>query len=111
LLLQRMYAKRASYGQEAIRPLGVFRLSPLGTIISALVVYGIVLAAFLPTLTIIVSSFLKSQGPMLLPEFTLEGYRLASRLPLAFRNTFTYVTTATLLCVAVGSVIGYIVSR
>lgn len=111
LLLQRAWAKRTSYGQEAIRPLSVYRLSPLGTALAALVVYGIVFAAFLPTLTIIVSSFLKSQGPMLLPEFTLEGFRLASRLPLAFRNTLLFVTTATLLCVVVGSVIGYIVSR
>jgi len=111
LLLQRAFAKRYAYGQEAIRPLGVYRLSPLGTFVAALVVYTIVFAAFLPTLTIIVSSFLKSQGPLLLPEFSLQGYRLASRLPLAFRNSLVYVTTATLLCVVVGSLLGYIVSR
>src|SRR5690606_36016170 len=90
LLLQRAWAKRTSYGQEAIRPLSVYRLSPVGTALAALAVYGIVFSAFLPPLTICVSSFLKSQGPMLLPAFTLAGFRLGSRLPLAFRNTLLF---------------------
>lgn len=111
LLLQRGYAKRTAHGQEALRPLGVFRLSRFGTALVSVVVYGLVLVAFLPGLAIIVSSFLKSQGPLLVPEFSLAGYALAKRLPLALRNTLTFVTLATLLCVVAGSVIGYVVTR
>lgn len=111
LLIQRAYAKRASYGQEAIRPLGVYRFSSRGTIIACVVVYGIVLLAFLPTITIVVSSFLESRGPMLIPRFSVEGYRLAGRLLLSLRNTMIFVTAATLLCVVAGSLIGYVVSR
>lgn len=111
LLLQRAYAKRASFGLEAVRPLGTFTVPRGRATAAGLFVYGTVFAAFLPTLTIIVSSFLKSQGPMLLPIFSLEGYRFASRLPLAMRNTAVLVTTATILCVVVGSLVGYIVAR
>jgi iron(III) transport system permease protein len=111
LLIQRAYAKRASYGQEAMKALGVFRLPRAGAIAATTFVYGIVLLAFLPTLTIVVSSFLEARGPILLPSFSLEGYRLARRLPLALQNSMIFVTIATILCVVVGSLIGYVVSR
>jgi iron(III) transport system permease protein len=111
LLLQRAYAKRASYGQEAMKPLGVFRLSRPATAVATLFVYGIVLLAFLPTITIVVSSFLEARGPILLPSFSLEGYRLARRLPLALQNSLLFVTAATVLCVVIGALIGYVVSR
>lgn len=111
LLFQRWLAKRTSFGQDTTKPLGVFRLPRWGTAVSSTFVYGVVILALLPTLTIIISSFLKSQGPILYPEFTLEGFRLARRLPLALKNSLLFVSAATLLCVAVGSVIGYVVSR
>lgn len=111
LLIQRWLAKRASFGQDATKPLGVFRLPKLGTGLAATFVYGVVILALLPTITIVVSAFLKSQGPIIYPEFTLEGFRLARRLPLALKNTVLFVSAATVLCVAAGALIGYIVSR
>ena len=111
LLIQRAYAKRASFGQDAMKPLGVYRLSRGGGIVAGIFVFGVVLLALLPTITIVVSSFLEARGPILLPRFSLEGYRLARRLPLALQNTLILVTIATLLCVFVGSLIGYVVSR
>jgi iron(III) transport system permease protein len=111
LLIQRWYAKRASFGQDAMKPLGVFRLPPLGAFLAGAFVFGVVLMALLPTITIVISSFLEARGPILLPRFSIEGYRLARRLPLALQNTVVLVTTATLLCVFVGSLIGYVVSR
>lgn len=111
LLVQRWLARRSSYGQDATKPLGVFRLPRLGTGLSAAFVYGVVVLALLPTITIVVSAFLRSQGPILYPEFTLEGFRLARRLPLALKNSVMFVSAATLLCVAAGALIGYVVSR
>jgi len=111
LLVQRWFAKRASFGQDAMKPLGVFRLPRLGKGFAGAFVYGVVILALLPTITIVVSAFLKSQGPIIYPEFTLEGFGLARRLPFALRNTLLFVTAATLLCVAAGALIGYVVSR
>lgn len=111
LLIQRWVAKRFSFGQDATKPLGIFRLPKLGSGLAALFVYGVILAALLPTITIVVSAFLKSQGPVLYPEFSLEGFRLARRLPLALQNSVVFVSAATLLCVVAGALIGYVVSR
>lgn len=111
LLIQRWIAKRTSFGQDATKPLGVYRLPRGGTSLAALFVYGVVIAALLPTITIVVSAFLKSQGPILYPEFSLEGFRLARRLPLALKNSLLFVSAATLLCVVAGALIGYVVSR
>src|SRR5690606_5577735 len=111
LLVQRWWAKRASHGQDSAKPLGVFRLPRLGSGLAGTFVYGVVILALLPTITIVVTAFLRSQGPIIYPEFTLEGFRLARRLPLALRNSVVFVSAATLLCVAAGAIIGYVVSR
>ena len=111
LLVQRWLAKRASHGQDSTKPLGVFRMSRLGSGFARTFVYGIVILALLPTITIVITAFLRSQGPIIYPEFTLEGFRLARRLPLALRNSVVFVSAATLLCVAAGAIIGYVVSR
>src|SRR5690606_20366679 len=74
-------------------------------------VYLVVLAAGLPLVAIVVSSFLKSRGPLLTGEFTLQGYANAIRLPTALFNTLFFSTVATLLCVLAGCLIGYVVVR
>ena len=111
LLVQRWFAQRASYGQEAVKPLGIRRVPAGKTVAAAAFVYLVVGAAFLPTITIFVSSLLESRGPMLIGKFSLEGYRSALRLPLALRNTITFVSLSTLLCVIIGSLVGYVVAR
>lgn len=111
LFVQRWYARRRSYGQETNRPLMSIRLSGFKLAAASTFVYAIVLAACLPLLTIVFSSFLRSRGPLLTGEFTLEGYLKALRLPLALTNTLVFSTIATLLCVVAGCLIGYVVTR
>lgn len=103
LLLRQPFARKYAYGLEAVRPLHTYELPCWQKVLAGVFVYGTVLAAFLPTLTVIVSSFLESQGPILLPAFSLEGYRGATRLTLAPKNPAILVTAATVLCVVVGS--------
>ncbi len=111
LLIQRYFASRSSFGQEAVTPLGIRWVSTPQRILATVVVYGVVIAALLPTITIVVSSFLESRGPLLIARFSLEGYRSAARLPLAFRNSVIFVFVSTVLCVVVGTLMGYIVAR
>ena len=111
LFLQRWYARRRSFGQETVRPLAPRKLTGGRWVAATLYAYCIVLAASLPLLTIIVSSFLKARGPLLIGEFTLEGYANAVRLPMALLNTVVFSTVSTVLCVVVGSLIGYVVAR
>ena len=58
LLTQRRFARRASFDQETVTPLGLRKTSITKIFVSTLIVYAIVFIAFLPTLTVVVSSLL-----------------------------------------------------
>ena len=91
LLIQRRFARRASFDQETVTPLGLRKISTTKMVIATLIVYAIVFTAFLPTLTVVVSSFLETRGPLLIGEFTFDGYLTATRLPASFRNSLVLV--------------------
>lgn len=111
LLFQRRYAARHSYGQETVRPLAIRRASRRFRRLAEAFVYGVVGFACLPLLVVVVTSFLKTNKSRIIWEFTLEGYRRAPRLWESLVNTVFLTTVATLFCVAIGSLIGYVVSR
>lgn len=111
LLWQRAWVRRRSYGQDTVRPLAIRPLSAGKRALATAYVYAVVLAASLPLLTIVVSSFLKAKGPLITGEFTLEGYASAIRLPSALFNTVMLSTVSTVLCVAAGALVGYVVAR
>ncbi len=111
LLWQRAWTRKRAYGQETVRPLATRPLTRGQRVLATLYVYGLVLAASLPILTIVVSSFLKARGPLITGEFTLEGYANALRLPQALFNTVLFSTVSTILCVAGGALVGYVVAR
>jgi len=111
LLAQRAWVRRRSYGQETVRPLAPRSLAPAARVLATVYVYAVVLAAALPLLTIVVSSFLKGRGPLITGEFTLQGYANAIRLPSALYNTVMLSGLSTLVCVAAGALVGYVVAR
>ncbi|MEZ5861153.1 MAG: iron ABC transporter permease [Geminicoccaceae bacterium] len=112
LLLQRWYASRNAYGTAAVRPL-TLQEQPLGKrLLAALFVYVLVGMALLPLANIVVSSFLKANGPVLLAEFTLDNYRrILGTIGRPLWNTIFFTTTATLLCAVFGTMIGYVIVR
>lgn len=111
LFLQRWYSRRHSYGQQTIRPLVSRKLSGMRLVASTSFVYVIVLAASLPMLAIVVTSFLRSRGPSITGEWTFDGYARALRLPMSLTNTVVFSTIATIICVVAGCLIGYVVVR
>jgi len=111
LLWQRSWVRRRSYGQVTVRPLAPRVLAPAARAAATAYVYAVVLTASLPLATIVVSSFLKGKGPLITGEFTLQGYAGAIRLPAALYNTVVLSTVSTVICVAAGALIGYVVSR
>lgn len=112
LLLQRWLSARFSYATAAIRPLQV-QEQPLGKRIAATAfVFLLIGFSLLPLANIVVSSFLKSNGPVLVASFTLDNYaRIMDRLTLPLWNTLFYTTAATLLCAVVGTAVAYIIVR
>jgi iron(III) transport system permease protein len=112
LLAQRWLASRFAYATAAVRPLEV-REQPLGKRLAATAfVFAVVGLALLPIFNILVSSFLKANGPVLVAQFTLDNYaRIGPRLALPLWNTVAFTTAATVLCALVGTAIAYIVAR
>lgn len=111
LLLQRRYAARRSFGQTMVRPLGIYRTTPLALGLATGFVYLVVLLACVPLLVVIVSSFLTFDNATASWSWTFENYLSASRLGSSFKNTVVVSTIATLLCVIVGTLAGYVISR
>ena len=112
LLLQRWYASRNAFGTAAVRPLTLQEQPFKKRLLAALFVYTLVGVALLPLANIIVSSFLKANGPVLLAEFTLDNYRrILGTIGRPLWNTIFFTTTATLLCAVFGTMIGYIIVR
>lgn len=112
LLLQRWYASRNAFGTAAVRPLTIQEQPFKKRLLAALFVYALIGMALLPLVNIVVSSFLKANGPILLAEFTLDNYRrILGTIGRPLWNTVFFTTTATLLCAIFGTMIGYIIVR
>lgn len=111
LLVQRTFSKRHSFGQETVNPLRPIRLRGWKRVFATTYSYSVVLLSSLPLLTIVVASFLRSRGPLLIAELTLDGYRNANRLSGALINTLTFSAVATVIAVAIGCLVGYVVTR
>ena len=112
LLLQRWYASRHAFGTAAVRPLTLQEQPLAKRLLAALFVYTLVALALLPLGNIIVSSFLKANGPVLLAEFTLDNYRrVMGTIARPLWNTIFFTSMATLLCAVFGTMIGYVIVR
>ena len=112
LMLQRWLARRYAYATSAIRPLVLQSPRPAKRIAASLFIYGLVLLALLPIINIVISAFLKSNGPVLVAELTFDNFNKVWRLadgPL--KNTLLFTTIATIMCAVMGTMIAYIIAR
>jgi iron(III) transport system permease protein len=112
LALQRWLSGRFAYATAAVRPLEVREQPTLRRVLATAFVFGVVGLALLPIFNIVVSSFLKANGPVLVAQFTLDNYaRILPKLSLPLWNTVAFTSAATLLCALFGTAIAYIVVR
>lgn len=110
--LQRYYAFKRSYRVECLRPLEVRRPSRVAGVLMTAYAYGVLLVALLPTLVVLGSSFARSKGPRLFPEFSLMNYeRVLHAVPAAIKNTFALAALSTLLDILLGMLIAYVLVR
>ena len=112
LLVQRAVATRFSHGAQTIRPLEILEQPLLKRALASIFVLVLTGFALLPIVNIVISSFLKANGPVLLAEPTLDNYRHVGRtLGVPLGNTLAFTTAATLLCAVVGTAVAYVVVR
>jgi iron(III) transport system permease protein len=112
LLLQRYYAFRKTYHIVCLRPLEVRNPGLVAGALMAAYAYGVLFVSLIPTLVILASSFAKTKGSRLLPEFSLMSYeRVLHTVPTAITNTFFLGAVSTALDIALGMFIAYVLVR
>lgn len=110
---QRIIAKKHSYSMTALKPMIKRDLRPGAKVLVYIFVYGVVLLALLPQITVIITSFLKESTPGIYTgEFSLINYKTIFTKNLrVIPNTYLYGISALLIVLLVGVPVAYFAER
>jgi len=112
LLIQKYGVSKKNYIMTALRPPIVEKLSTGKRILLTAISMFIALVAFLPQVVVIVTSFIKTNGPIFVKGFSLESYeKIFYKLSKNIANTFTFSIIAILIIVVFGMLISYLVVK
>ena len=112
LALQKWIIARKNYTMSAMRPPEVVKLSTGKRILATAFVGVIAFLAVLPQITVIITSFLKTNGPLFVRGFSLDSYRaILYKLSDNIRNTFTFSFIAIIIMMVLGILLAYIIVR
>ncbi len=112
LMAQRYYAFRKAYNVVCIHPLRDRRVGRTGRLLLSAFAYLVVLVAIIPSLTIIISSFMPTRGPVMYAGFSLRSYEVIFHLvPRAIANTFGLTGLSVILDVLLGVLVAYLLAR
>ncbi|OUM97396.1 MAG: iron ABC transporter permease [Thermobacillus sp. ZCTH02-B1] len=112
LFLQKAYVSRRNYRMSFLRPPQVQKL-PFGRrLVLTAIAFIVAFAAMLPQFTVIVTSFLKTRGPLFVAGFSLDSYRqIGFKLSKNIMNTFLFSSIAIVLMILLGLLLSYIIVR
>lgn len=112
LMAQRYYAFRKAYNVVCIQPLRVQRMGRARMLLLAAFAYAVVVVALIPSLTIIISSFMPTKGPVMYAGFSLHSYQVIFHMvPRAIANTFGLTALSVVLDVLLGVLVAYLLAR
>ena len=112
LMAQRYWAFRKAYHVVCLRPLQRRRPPPGRLALATVVVYGVLALALVPAVTILVSSFMPTRGPVMYAGLSLQSYATVLHLvPRAIANTFMLTGLAVALDVGLGMLLAYCLAR
>ena len=112
LAIQKIIIARKNYTMSAMRPPEVVKLSTGKRILATFAVGFVALLAVLPQITVVVTSFLKTNGPLFVKGFSLDSYRaILGKLSTNIRNTFTFSVIAIIIMMILGLLLAYLIVR
>jgi iron(III) transport system permease protein len=112
LMAQRYYAFKKAYNVVCIQPLGTKKVRRGRRLALSLFAYGVVSVALIPSLTIIISSFMPTRGPVMYAGLSLQSYQIIFHLvPRAIANTFGLTAASVLLDISLGVLVAYLLAR
>lgn len=112
LLFQRYIISKKTYTMSAFQKPTVIKLSPMRRTLATLMVMAVVTLSIIPQATVITTSFLKTNGPVFVSQFSLDSYReVLYKVPKAIQNTFTYASISIVIIVILGLLLSYVIVR
>lgn len=112
LFVQKKIIAKKTYNMSALRPPKVKELTPGKRFFVSFICFLVAFVAVAQQLVVVFTSFLKTQGPIFLKEFSLDNYRIiGSRLSRNIFNTFYFSTVAIIIMVIAGMLLSYIIVR
>ncbi len=112
LMLQKFIISKRNYTMSALNPPKVVELSNSKRAILTGLCYLIGLVALLPQITVVITSFIKTNGPIFVKGFSFDSYnQILYRLGSTISNTFTYSIVAILIMLLAGLLISYLIVR
>ena len=112
LILQKWFIARKNYTMSSLRPPEVVKLSTGKRVLATCAVGLVSLLAVLPQITVVFTSFLKTNGPLFVPGFSLESYQaILHKLSRNIANTFSFSLAAIVVMMLLGLLLAYIIVR
>jgi iron(III) transport system permease protein len=112
LFVQWWLSGRRSYAMSQLHPSPPIRVSPLVRGLLAAFAYAVIGLSLVPAAVVAVTSFFEARGPVLYPRFSLGSYReILYNVPGALVNSVALSGMSTVLDVALGTLIAYLVVR
>ncbi len=112
LLIQKLMISKKSYFMSGLRPPEVKKLTLGRRVILTIVCYLVALLALAPQITTIVTSFIKTSGPLFVQGFSLQSYKSVwFKLSANIIRTFTYSTIAMFFMIIIGMFTSYVIVR
>ena len=112
LLLQRYVIAKKNYNMSALRPPTVVKLKGGRRFFPTLFCGIVIFLSVLPQIVVIISSFMKTKGPIFYKEFSLENYKsILYKVPESIVHTFEYSTVAIIIMIIAGMLISYVIVR
>ncbi len=112
LFLQKWYVDRKNYQMSALRPPKISELKPLAKFLATAFCFVCVFLAMLPQITVLITSFIKTNGPIFVKGFSLDSYfSIFYKLGRNIKNTFVFSTIAIIIMVIAGMLLSYLIVR
>lgn len=111
-LLQRYVVNRKSYEMSSMKPVLPQKAKGVKNVLAHVFIYSIVFLSALPQLTIIISSFRNTSGPVYVDGWSLQNYQDAvSKSAFTILNTYKFAMIAILIVLVLSMLIAYISVR
>lgn len=112
LLIQKYVVSRKNYVMTAMRPPIVEKVSLPKRILLTSICLIVAMIAFLPQIVVVITSFIKTSGPIFVKGFSLGSYeKIFYKLSKNIINTFSFSIIAIIIIIVFGMLLSYLVVK